>query len=416
MDGFLGLLTVSLIVFLTIRSRRSAKKKGFNTQDGQSALIPPKNNNSLNELSAPKSWSQNIERSNKSKFKRSSLAPIAPEGLAIEETKGWTAIEGFSRYVHVERGSEIQRNVQKLFNSVAGNDIPVRLKFDPFSKDSVSVFSQIGNVCELRNDYAKPWIKRISKAAEDKKFYVGLMRLQKAQNSERVYVSSLYLDRPYEIAIEVESITSKSLSAEQIEKLMSTLSDLIELYPETNAQVRSQAKKAVKAVAVLYGHALGLDESTNKYKEALKDLCSEFIYECEDCADSEDDIGSEIEYFIESWNECVAQTGAYAPIVPSAFAVADIELLANKPELSNLLEGKSIVFTGDFDEFSRDEGQVAIESRGGKSPGSVSGKTFALVVGTNPGDSKLAKAHALNTPVINVEQFKLILLTGNLNN
>ena len=50
------------------------------------------------------------------------------------------------------------------------------------------------------------------------------------------------------------------------------------------------------------------------------------------------------------------------------------------------LEGKAVVVTGTLEGFSRDEAaEAAIKARGGKSPGSVSKKTLAVVVGAEPG-------------------------------
>jgi hypothetical protein len=411
MDGFLGLLTIALVVWLTIRSRRLAKNKALLGEGSQSDLLPPSTGSNQSPLSAPTGRSQGIERSKGGLFNKSASVALTPEGLAIEETKGWTAIEGEARLTNVESGSEPQRTVKKLFDSVGSDEIPVRLKFDPFSKDSVSVHSRIGIVCELDADETKPWMKRISSAADERKFYVGTVKLHKAYNSDHIR-ASLYLNRPNEIAIDIEMIPPKTMTEDQITKSLLSLAELVDAYPETNAQVRSQGKKAVKLVAGLYGHALHLDEMSCKYKESLKDLCADFINECELCADSEDEIGSEIEYFVESWNECVTQTGAYAPVVPSAFALADLELLKNNAELATLLIGKSIVLSGDFEDFSREEGHAAIVNRGGKSPGSVSGRTFALVIGRGPGVSKQVKARELNIPIIEVDQFKRILEIG----
>jgi DNA ligase (NAD+) len=50
--------------------------------------------------------------------------------------------------------------------------------------------------------------------------------------------------------------------------------------------------------------------------------------------------------------------------------------------------------------------------RGGKSPGSVSKKTLALVVGDHAGASKLAKAEALGVPLVAVTDFEKLLATG----
>jgi len=76
------------------------------------------------------------------------------------------------------------------------------------------------------------------------------------------------------------------------------------------------------------------------------------------------------------------------------------------------LEGKIIVVTGAVPGFSREQAEEAIESRGGKSPGSVSKKTFALVVGAGAGASKLNKADAMGTPVVPAERFEELLESG----
>ena len=78
------------------------------------------------------------------------------------------------------------------------------------------------------------------------------------------------------------------------------------------------------------------------------------------------------------------------------------------------LVGKNIVVTGTLVDFDRDGAERAIKDRGGKSPGSVSKKTFALVVGAEAGASKLTKAQELGVPVLNEEQFKVVLETGEL--
>jgi len=80
------------------------------------------------------------------------------------------------------------------------------------------------------------------------------------------------------------------------------------------------------------------------------------------------------------------------------------------------LVGKAVVVTGTVEGFSREGAQEAITSRGGKSPGSVSAKTFALVVGDEPGASKLTKATELGIPIIDAAGFLKLLETGELPN
>jgi DNA ligase (NAD+) len=82
--------------------------------------------------------------------------------------------------------------------------------------------------------------------------------------------------------------------------------------------------------------------------------------------------------------------------------------------LPQTLADKAVVVTGSVAGFSREEAETAIKDRGGKSPGSVSAKTFCVVVGEAPGASKVAKAAELGIPVVPAEQFQHLLDTGTL--
>jgi DNA ligase (NAD+) len=72
------------------------------------------------------------------------------------------------------------------------------------------------------------------------------------------------------------------------------------------------------------------------------------------------------------------------------------------------------VVTGTLTGVSRAEAEAAVKGRGGKSPGSVSKKTFAVVVGAEPGASKLSKAEELGVPVLDEVGFAHLLDTGEL--
>ena len=82
--------------------------------------------------------------------------------------------------------------------------------------------------------------------------------------------------------------------------------------------------------------------------------------------------------------------------------------------LPQTLDGMTIVVTGGLEGYTRDGVGEAIKARGGKSPGSVSSKTTALVVGENPGASKLDKAEELGIPVLDEAQFERLIETGEL--
>jgi DNA ligase (NAD+) len=67
-----------------------------------------------------------------------------------------------------------------------------------------------------------------------------------------------------------------------------------------------------------------------------------------------------------------------------------------------------------LDGWSREGAEEAITGRGGKSPGSVSARTTAVVAGASPGAAKLTKAEQLGVPVLDEEGFGKLLETGEL--
>jgi DNA ligase (NAD+) len=85
---------------------------------------------------------------------------------------------------------------------------------------------------------------------------------------------------------------------------------------------------------------------------------------------------------------------------------------AAEPEAPPVLAGKAVVVSGTLDGYTRDEATAAITSRGGTSPGSVSAKTYALVVGDNPGASKVTKAEQAGVPILDEAAFERLLATG----
>ncbi|MEX2485903.1 MAG: NAD-dependent DNA ligase LigA [Brumimicrobium sp.] len=72
---------------------------------------------------------------------------------------------------------------------------------------------------------------------------------------------------------------------------------------------------------------------------------------------------------------------------------------------SSVLEGKSIVVSGVFNQFSRTELKTTIEKNGGKNVSSLSSKTDFLIAGENMGSAKLEKAKKLEIPILSEEDF-----------
>jgi len=73
------------------------------------------------------------------------------------------------------------------------------------------------------------------------------------------------------------------------------------------------------------------------------------------------------------------------------------------------LTGQTYVITGTLEHFTREEAQAALEALGAKVGGSPSSKTAGLIVGEDPGKSKLTKAEKAGVPIL-TEQDMLKLL------
>ena len=79
---------------------------------------------------------------------------------------------------------------------------------------------------------------------------------------------------------------------------------------------------------------------------------------------------------------------------------------------SDLLVGLTFVISGTLDGMSRDDAKAALEQRGAKVTGSVSKKTTALIVGDDPGASKLSKAESLGVTVLGAAELPALLSEG----
>ena len=77
--------------------------------------------------------------------------------------------------------------------------------------------------------------------------------------------------------------------------------------------------------------------------------------------------------------------------------------------VSDKLAGQTIVISGTFAHHSRDEYKALIEANGGKNSGSVSKKTSFILAGENMGPEKRKKAEELGIPLMNEEEFLLMI-------
>jgi DNA ligase (NAD+) len=76
------------------------------------------------------------------------------------------------------------------------------------------------------------------------------------------------------------------------------------------------------------------------------------------------------------------------------------------------LLGKTFVITGELTGMSREEAQSKLQALGAKVTNSVSKKTTALIVGSEPGASKTEKARVLNIPTLDDAGFQQLIIDG----
>jgi DNA ligase (NAD+) len=98
-----------------------------------------------------------------------------------------------------------------------------------------------------------------------------------------------------------------------------------------------------------------------------------------------------------------------------AAAGLSLEEPASNEGVEQTLAGRAVVVTGAVEGFSRDEAEATIVARGGTSPGSVSKKTYCVVVGEAPGAAKVSRARDLGVPMVAAEEFATLLETGSWN-
>jgi DNA ligase (NAD+) len=96
--------------------------------------------------------------------------------------------------------------------------------------------------------------------------------------------------------------------------------------------------------------------------------------------------------------------------------VADLRSLGLRFEIGDELKpvegpltGQTYVITGTLEAYTRDEAAAALEAKGAKVINSVSGKTTGLILGEEPGNSKLTKARKLEVPLLDEQALNELL-------
>lgn len=78
---------------------------------------------------------------------------------------------------------------------------------------------------------------------------------------------------------------------------------------------------------------------------------------------------------------------------------------AKAEQVSNRLDGMTVVISGTFEMHSRDEYKTMIEAHGGKNGSGVTSKTSLLLAGANMGPAKLEKAEKLGVKIVSEAEF-----------
>ena len=87
----------------------------------------------------------------------------------------------------------------------------------------------------------------------------------------------------------------------------------------------------------------------------------------------------------------------------------NFELSADERPREGPLTGSTYVITGTLERFSRDDAKARLEALGAKVTDSVSAKTTGLVVGDEPGASKLTKAQKAEVPILSEDDLLALL-------
>jgi DNA ligase (NAD+) len=136
---------------------------------------------------------------------------------------------------------------------------------------------------------------------------------------------------------------------------------------------------------------------------------SELLHASSDALAAVDGVGAVIAASVVNFMEDPENRTLLERLATSGLALSEPEVTST---VAQTLVGKAVVVTGSLEGYSRDGAEAAIISRGGTSPGSVSKKTFCVVVGEAPGASKVTKAAELGIPVVTAEGFASLLETG----
>ena len=162
-----------------------------------------------------------------------------------------------------------------------------------------------------------------------------------------------------------------------------------------------EASKDIPFERVLF--ALGIryvgEVGAKKLARYFKDMDSLMAATEEELAQVED-VGTVTAHAVDEWFALPAHRA-----IVQRLREAGLQMAGQWEAGGTQLEGMTIVVSGTFEHFSRDEIKADIERHGGKVSSSVSTKTTYLLAGEKTGPEKLKKAERIGVPLLTESQY-----------
>ena len=154
-------------------------------------------------------------------------------------------------------------------------------------------------------------------------------------------------------------------------------------------------ERVVFALGIRYVGEVGAKKLARYFQNmtALMDATEEELAQVED-------VGGVTAHAVFEW----FATSAHRTIV-ERLAAAGLKMSGEWQMASGKLDGMTLVVSGVFEHFSRDEIKADIERHGGKVSGSISGKTTYLLAGEKMGPEKRKKAEKLGVEILTEQQY-----------
>ena len=215
-------------------------------------------------------------------------------------------------------------------------------------------------------------------------------------------------------ALDIEGLGEKLVNQLVEKKLIQTVDDIFKLTYDNLVNLERMADKSANNILSAIGdakqttfarfiYALGIRNVGAHLSKVLEKSFSgdikKFMSASKEDLEAIDEVGPIVaETIIRFWSDCTN-----VDVVESCLSLG-IQFESVEGPKSQILEGKTIVFTGALTQFSRNEAKDMAEAHGGRASGSVSKKTDFLVAGPGAG-SKLKKAEDLGISVLSEEDF-----------